>query len=182
MMKTGKTLLATAAIALALAAFPAFAQQQSQTDKAQSDARGPRGSSDWGPGMMMGPGMGPGMMGGRWGRGGGAGGFCDPRMAGLAGWRLDRIERAVQPTEGQRAALNDLRAASTKAAEAMAAACPSEFPRNSAQRFAFMEKRMDAMLQSIKIVRPAFDAFYSSLSEEQKARFDAAGPRRWGWR
>ena len=44
-----------------------------------------------------------------------------------------------------------------------------------------MEKRMDTMLQAIKIVRPAFDAFYATLSEEQRARLNTAGPRGWGW-
>jgi hypothetical protein len=33
----------------------------------------------------------------------------------------------------------------------------------------------------IKIVRPAFEAFYGVLDEAQKAHLDAAGPRQWGW-
>jgi hypothetical protein len=45
-----------------------------------------------------------------------------------------------------------------------------------------MEKRMEAMLQAVKIVRPAFDEFYAALNDQQKRRFDAAGPRRWQWR
>jgi hypothetical protein len=131
----------------------------------------------FGPGMMMGPGMmrGSGMWGGRFA------GPCDPGAAGLAGWRIDQIERMVRPTEGQRNALNDLRSASTKAAEALAGACPRDVPRSSTQRLEFMEKRMEAMLQAIKMVRPAFDGLYASLNDEQKARLDSAGPRRWGW-
>jgi hypothetical protein len=119
---------------------------------------------------------GPGMWGGRFA------GPCDPSAAGLAGWRVDQIERVVRPTEAQRTALNDLRAASTKAAEALASACPHDVPGSSMERLNFMEKRMEAMLQAIKTVRPAFEALYASLSDEQKARLDAAGPRRWGWR
>ena len=38
-----------------------------------------------------------------------------------------------------------------------------------------------AMLAAIKIVRPAFEAFYATMTEEQKARLDSVGPRRWGW-
>jgi hypothetical protein len=131
----------------------------------------------WGSGMMMGPGMmhGPGM----WGRG--SGGMCNPRFAGLAEWRIDQIERAMKLTEAQQTALKDLRAASAKAAEGLAAACPSEWPRTSAERLARMETRMEAMLQAVKTVRPAFDGFYGSLDNEQKARLDSAGPRRWGW-
>ena len=135
---------------------------------------GPRGG--WGPGMMMGPGM----MG--WGGGtGGMGAVCDPRGAGLAEWRMERIERLITPNEAQRAALNDLRTASTKAAEIVAAACPREFPESATARLELMEKRLDAMQQAIKVVRPAFDAFYATLNDEQKARINTGGPRRWGW-
>jgi LTXXQ motif family protein len=134
---------------------------------------GPRGYG-WGPGMMMGPGM--------MGWGGGMGAVCSPRGAGLAEWRMDRIERLVNPNDTQRAALNELRAASTKAAEIIAAACPREFPASATARLELMEKRLDAMQQAIKTVRPAFDAFYATLNEEQKARVNTAGPRHWGWR
>ena len=44
------------------------------------------GAHGGGPGMMMGPGMGSGRMGR---------GMCDPRAAGLAEWRIERIERAI---------------------------------------------------------------------------------------
>jgi hypothetical protein len=120
--------------------------------------------------------MGPGMMGR-----GGYGFLCSPRAAGFAEWRMERIERAVRPTDAQKTALNDLRAASVKAAETIAAACPSDIPRTSNARLELAEKRLDAMLQAVKTVRPAFDAFYASLSDEQKARLDERGPRRWGW-
>lgn len=133
---------------------------------------GPRGFG-WGPGMMMGPGM--------MGWGGGMGAVCDPRGAGLAEWRMERIERLVNPTDAQRAALNDLRTASTKAAEIVAAACPREFPASASARLELMEKRLDAMQQAIKTVRPAFDAFYATLNDEQKARINTGGPRGWGW-
>jgi hypothetical protein len=34
------------------------------------------------------------------------------------------------------------------------------------------------MLQSVKLVRTALDDFYTMLSDEQKAQFEAIGPRR----
>ena len=132
---------------------------------------GPRGHG-WGRGMMMGPGM-MGM--------GGMGGMCDPRGAGLAEWRMERIERLVNPNDAQRAALDNLRNASTKAAEIVAAACPREFPASATGRLELMEKRLDAMQQAIRTVRPAFDAFYATLNDEQKARVNTSGPRHWGW-
>lgn len=142
---------------------------------------GPGGpGSGWGRDMMMGPGMmGPGMMGRGGGRG--MGWMCSPQGAGLAEWRKQRIEQLLKPTEVQRKALDDLQAASTKAAETVTAACPREFPASAQARLELMEKRMEAMLTAIKTVRPAFDAFYATLTDEQKAQLNKAGPRRWGW-
>jgi hypothetical protein len=139
---------------------------------------GPGGPGGWGPGMMMWPGMmrGPGMWGPR-----GAGHFCNPGMAGFAEWRIDQIERVVKPNEAQRKALQELRAASAKAAELIAGACPQQIPATTSERLALMEKRMESMLQAIKTTRPAFEAFYGTLSDEQKQRLDASGPRHWGW-
>lgn len=135
---------------------------------------GPGGGPGWGPGMMMGPGM---MGGGR----GGRAGMCDPRAAGMAEWRMERIERLIKPTDAQRTALEGLRTASTKAAETIATACPKEFPAGASARMEAMEKRMEAMLAAIKTVRPAFDAFYATLTDEQKKSLDGRGPRGWGW-
>ena len=38
------------------------------------------------------------------------------------------------------------------------------------------------MQEAIKPVRPAFQAFYNSLDDKQKAAMDATGPRAWGLR
>jgi hypothetical protein len=42
-------------------------------------------------------------------------------------------------------------------------------------RLAAMEKRLQAMVDAAKTVKPALDGFYASLSNEQKARFDRIG-------
>jgi hypothetical protein len=115
-----------------------------------------------------------------WGPGA-SGQFCNPSMAGFSEWRVDQIERAVKPDEAQRKALEDLRAASAKAAESIAGACPREVPATISERLAFMQTRMETMLEAIKTVRPVFDAFYGTLTDEQKKRLDATGPRHWGW-
>jgi hypothetical protein len=39
-----------------------------------------------------------------------------------------------------------------------------------------MTNRLEATLQAVRTVRPALEAFYNSLSDEQKARFTAIGP------
>lgn len=128
-----------------------------------------------GPGMMMGPGMMG--SGGMWG-----GGMCSPQGAGLAEWRIARIERAVTPTDAQKPKLDELRAASSKAAEIIAAACPRELPSGAVARLDLAEKRLTAMLEAVKLVRPKFEEFYASLTSEQQARLNSVGPRQWGWR
>jgi hypothetical protein len=149
------------ALAAALSASPATAQSTA----------GPRG---WGPGMMMGPGMMNWRIMGR--------NMCDPSAAGLAEWRFDRVETTIHPTDEQRLLLTGLKAASTKAVESISAACPRDLPQSPAARLGVMEKRLEVMLEAVKTVRPAFEAFYASLTDEQKSRFNSIGPRNWGWR
>lgn len=151
-----------AAVAVLVAGAPVSAQP------------GGGGMRGMGPGMM-GPGMmGPGAM---WG-----GGMCNPRAAGLAEWRMGRIERVIRPTDAQRPKLDELRKASARAAEIIAGACPTDIPQSPVARLELMEKRMGAMLEAVKVVRPAFAEFYNSLDSNQQTRLNAAGPRRWGWR
>jgi hypothetical protein len=166
------TIFVTTVAAAALCVGIATASAQTPPDSAPPRAPWARGSGPMmGPGMMLGPGM--------WGPRG-YGRMCDPQVAGLGPWRADQIERAVQPNETQKAALAKLREASTKAAEIIAAGCPTELPRTSTARLELMEKRMTAMLQAITTLRPIFDAFYATLNDEQKARLDSVGPGRWG--
>jgi hypothetical protein len=107
--------------------------------------------------------------------------MCNPRLAGLAEWRMDRIEAIIRPNDAQRSALNGPRAASTKAAESISATCAGAVPAKATDRLALMEKRMDTMLTAIKTVRPAFEKLYDLLDDDQHKRLDTAGPRRWGW-
>ena len=103
--------------------------------------------------------------------------MCNPRAAGLAEWKMERIEKVVKPNDSQRAALETLRTASAKAAEMVTSACPQDFPASAPARLEAMEKRMEVMLQAIKTVRPAFDAFFATLNDEQKAQLNNnAGP------
>jgi hypothetical protein len=171
-----------AALVGLMVALPVSAQMMGPGGWGSGGGWGPGGYA-WGPGMM-GRGYGPGAAGSAW-RGGA---MCSPRAAGLAAWRVGAIEEIVKPTEAQRAALDAFKEASTKAADALAAACPQDYPATSPARLEAMEKRLDTMLQAVKTVRPAFDAFYAALSDEQKRRLDGIPPegpwrwRMWRWR
>ncbi|MEI9805683.1 MAG: Spy/CpxP family protein refolding chaperone [Pseudolabrys sp.] len=57
----------------------------------------------------------------------------------------------------------------------MQAACPDDVPLTPPGRLEAMEKRLQAMVEAGKTVKPALDGFYGALSAEQKARFDRIG-------
>jgi hypothetical protein len=111
---------------------------------------------------------------------GGFSALCNPRAATQAGWGVDQIEKLVSPTGPQQAALAELRAAVTKAADTSTGVCPAQIPRGSHERLAFLEKRLAALHEAVHIVVPAFEAFHASLNDEQKAKLDD-GPRGWRW-
>lgn len=163
----GVTLMASAALSVSVLLATAAAQP------------GP-GSGFMGPGMMSGPGaMGPGRMGRH-----GFGAMCNPGASGFAEWRADRIADLVKLTDAQRGKFDEFKAASIKAAEVMRSACQTDVPTTIVGRTEAMEKRMDTMLQAIKTMRPALEAFYATLSDEQKVKLDSNyGRGRFGrWR
>jgi hypothetical protein len=107
---------------------------------------------------------------------GGAAEVCSDDAAQLTDWPIERISEIVQPTAVQRPALDELRAASTKAIDMLKAGCPKDLPSIPTGRLAAMDSRLQVMLAAVQTVRPALERFYQSLSDEQKARFNAIAP------
>jgi hypothetical protein len=101
---------------------------------------------------------------------------CSDDAAHLTDWPLERISEVVQPTTAQRPALDELRAASAKAIDMLKSGCPKDLPSIPTGRLAAMESRLQVMLAAVQTVRPALERFYQSLSDEQKARFNAIAP------
>ena len=101
---------------------------------------------------------------------------CSNRAPELTDWPIERISEVVQPTDAQRAALDELRTASAKAIDILKSGCPQDLPSIPTGRLAAMESRLQVMLAAVQTVRPALERFYQSLSDEQKARFNAIGP------
>ncbi len=137
------------------------------------------GPGYWGQGMMSGRGIGPWMMGRR-----SFVGICNLAATGFDEWRADRIEQLVKPTDTQRAKFDEFKSASIKSAEAMRDACLTKIPDTIVGRTEAIEKRIDTMLQAVHTIRPALEAFYAALSDEQKRQLDSSsGPGRfWRWR
>jgi LTXXQ motif family protein len=101
---------------------------------------------------------------------------CNNTPSELADLPIERIARVVQPTEVQRPALDELRAASAKAIDILKAGCPNDLPSTPTGRLAAMESRVQIMLQAVQTVRPPLERFYLQLSDEQKARLNTVSP------
>ena len=103
---------------------------------------------------------------------------CGSAQPGVMAWPSADIEAAVHPTEAQRASLAALQDATAKAADMLKASCLTDNPLTPPARFAAVGKRLGIMLQAVTTVRSALNDFYGSLNDEQKARFEAIGPKR----
>ncbi len=150
---------ASAAVVLLLLTVPVSAQL-------------PRRSSGWGATIVLAPVL---------FAHGGLAARCNPLAAERAEWGVNRIGKLLKLSDVQRAALDEVRAATITAADLKAGACPADLPRKSADRLSFAAKRLEALRKATATIVPRFEAFYMTLSEEQKAQLDA-GPRRWSLR
>ncbi|MGH6727730.1 MAG: Spy/CpxP family protein refolding chaperone, partial [Pseudolabrys sp.] len=94
---------------------------------------------------------------------------------GLTALPIEQIKAVVKSTDAQQDALKQLQDATDKAVSLLQAACPEQVPLTPTGRLAVMEKRLKAMIDAANTVKPALNGFYTSLSNEQKARFDRLG-------
>jgi hypothetical protein len=101
--------------------------------------------------------------------------FCADQ--GITEWPIGRISEAVRPTAEQRTLLENLRKASQEAAAQFRDACPDAVPMTPPGRLQAMTQRLQAASDAVGTVKPALEAFYTSLTDEQKARFNEIGPQ-----
>ncbi|MEA2831719.1 MAG: hypothetical protein QOF22_2467 [Bradyrhizobium sp.] len=102
------------------------------------------------------------------------------QQSGITDWPTAEIEATLHPTEAQRASLAALQDASAKAADTLKNSCQPTEAITPPARLEAIGNRLDTMLQAVKTVHAALDNFYGSLNDEQKAQFEAIGPRRSG--
>lgn len=96
--------------------------------------------------------------------------FCEMNGP-LGGHMVERLERAIKPTDAQKPELDALKAALTKAQDTMKASCPKEgdaVDLSPPGRLATMEKHLSTMLEAVKTIRPAADALYAKLDDKQR--------------
>jgi hypothetical protein len=99
--------------------------------------------------------------------------MCGADNRDIAGLPIDQFRQAIQPTDAQSAALDDLANASLKAAQDLKAACPTDIALTAPDRLAAMQQRIEAMIAAVQTVQPPLEKFYGLLSDEQKARLTA---------
>jgi hypothetical protein len=87
----------------------------------------------------------------------------------------DSIAKAVRPTPDQRAKLDALGKSEANAEKTLRASCSTQVPTTAVARLDEVQTRLQDMIAAVNIVRAPLADFYSSLSDEQKAEFNALG-------
>jgi LTXXQ motif family protein len=107
--------------------------------------------------------------------------LCSPQSIGLTEWRASFLERLLKPNNPQQELLHRLEVASAAAKSAIASSCAKETVSTGPVHVTEMEKRLNGLLASIRVLREPYEAFYTSLDNRQKALLDGLGPSRRGW-
>jgi LTXXQ motif family protein len=105
---------------------------------------------------------------------------CGMAQPGLTEWPTAEIERRVHPNDAQRSSLAALQDAAAKAADMLKASCQPDSAVTPPARLAEIGKRLNTMLEAVKSVGSALNAFYATLTDEQKAQFESIGRQRLG--
>ena len=105
---------------------------------------------------------------------------CGSFAPGVTDLPIDRIRQAIDPTGEQITLVDDLATASSKASAVLNASCPNQPPLTPVARLDAVERRLEATLRAIEVIRPALARFYNSLSNEQRQRLNAIGSEEMG--
>jgi hypothetical protein len=86
---------------------------------------------------------------------------------------IEQISLAVQPTDAQGDAMNNLKQAFRNAASEIDANCPLSLPAAPLARLEAIEGRLDATWRALVSIQTALADLETKLSAEQRVRFDA---------
>ena len=90
---------------------------------------------------------------------------------------VDAIAGRLRVTDAQRPALNGLQEAIAKAMTDAKSLCTNKpDTATPSGKLTAAEKHLEAMLAGLKTIHPKLDAFYATLDETQKAKFNSMGP------
>ena len=103
---------------------------------------------------------------------------CGAAQSAALQWPADEIEARLHPNDTQRAALKALQDANAGAVDVLNAGCQPEDAITPPARLDAVEGRLEAMQRAVSLVSAALEGFYATLSDEQKAQFEAIGQKR----
>jgi LTXXQ motif family protein len=103
---------------------------------------------------------------------------CGAAQPAALQWPADEIEARLHPNDAQRAALKVLQDANARAVDILNNACQPKDAITPPARLDAVDGRLDAMQQAVYLVSAALEGFYGTLSDEQKAQFEAIGRKR----
>lgn len=101
--------------------------------------------------------------------------ICYMQSRGASEWPVAEIRERLRPTQAQEAGLKTLTDTAGGMAKFLISSCPKDPPAGALERIDAVLGRLDAMLYAISVVDAPLQGFYGSLSDEQKARFNALG-------
>ena len=100
---------------------------------------------------------------------------CGGFAPGVTSFPIDRIRQAIHRSGEQVTFLDGLATASSKASAVLNASCPNQPPLTPLGRLDAVERRLEATIRAIEIVRPALATLYDLLNDEQRQRLDVIG-------
>jgi len=100
-------------------------------------------------------------------------GICSGQVSELRRMPFDDVFKAVQPSDEQRDALEQIKNSVHDAADKLASACPKQLPSELGARLEMVSQLTNAMITALAPVRPTLETFYRLLDDEQKARLVA---------
>jgi hypothetical protein len=104
--------------------------------------------------------------------------LCGQQSGDVTNLPVQHIQDVVQPNgQQQQAGFAALKEASRTAADHLRPSCPTQVPQTPVARLDAVKIRLQAMVDAMHAIRPKLQDFYSSLSDEQKARFNTMGPQ-----
>jgi hypothetical protein len=102
---------------------------------------------------------------------------CGAAQPAVLQWPADEIEARLRLNDTQRAALKALENANARAVDILISDCQPDAVTLPA-RLDAVNGRLAAMQQAVYLVSAALEGFYATLSDEQKAQFEAIGQKR----
>ena len=100
--------------------------------------------------------------------------ICSGFAPGISDLPIQQLEKIIDATPDQRAALGDLKTATEKASNILKQSCPSETPLTPLARLEAMQQRLLAMQEASNLIKAPLLHLYSLLSDTEKKRLEAS--------